>query len=86
MYLKCLVGFSGGASSKEPACQSKRYRRHGFNWSLDQEDPLEEGMHPIPVSLPGKSHGQGNLGAYSPWGHKESDMTEAIKHVHMQKV
>ena len=30
---------------------------------------------PIPVFLPGKSHGQRSLVGYSPWGHKESDMT-----------
>ena len=28
------------------------------------------------VLLPGKSHGQRSLAGYSPWGHKESDMTE----------
>ena len=32
--------------------------------------------HPTPVLLPGKSHGQRSLAGYSPWGHKESDMTE----------
>ena len=31
---------------------------------------------PTPVSLPGKSHGQRSLVGYSPWGHKESGMTE----------
>ena len=31
---------------------------------------------PTPVFLPGKSHGQRSLVGYSPWGHKESDMTE----------
>ena len=29
-----------------------------------------------PVFLPGKFHGQRSLTGYSPWGHKESDMTE----------
>ena len=28
------------------------------------------------VLLPGKSHGQRSLVSYSPWGRKESDMTE----------
>ena len=42
---------------------------------LDQEDLLEEGM--TTHSLPGESHGQRSPGGYSPWGHKESDMTEA---------
>ena len=31
---------------------------------------------PTPVSLPGKSHGQRSLVGCSPWGHKESGMTE----------
>ena len=26
--------------------------------------------------LPGESHGQRSLAGYSPWGHKELDMTE----------
>ena len=38
---------------------------------------------PNPVFLPGKSHGQGSLAVYSPWGHKESDMTEQLTtHTH----
>ena len=32
---------------------------------------------PTPVFLPGESHGQRSLAGYSPWGHKESDTTEA---------
>ena len=44
--------------------------------SLGLEDPLEEGMEPTPVFLPGESHGQRSLADYSPWGHKEADMTE----------
>ena len=31
---------------------------------------------PTPVFLPGESYGQRSLAGYSPWGHKESDMTE----------
>ena len=31
---------------------------------------------PTPVFLPGKSHGWRKLVGYSPWGSKESDMTE----------
>ena len=42
--------------------------------------------HPTPVLLPGKSHGWRNLQVgYSPWGCKESDMTEQLHiHVHVQ--
>ena len=31
---------------------------------------------PTPVFLPGESHGERSLAGYSPWGCKESDMTE----------
>ena len=44
---------------------------------LGQEAPLERRKwQPTPVCLPGKSHGQKSLSGYSPWGRKESDMTE----------
>ena len=33
---------------------------------------------PTPVLLPGKSHGRRSLVGYSPWGRKESDMTERL--------
>ena len=35
-------------------------------------------MAPTLVFLPGKFHGQRSLVDYSPWGDKESDMTEHI--------
>ena len=37
--------------------------------------------HPTPVLLSGKSHGQRSLISCSPWGRKESDMTERL-HFH----
>ena len=37
---------------------------------------------PTPVVLPGESHGQRSLPGYSPWGRKESDMTERLTHTH----
>ena len=36
---------------------------------------------PTPVLLPGKSHGRRRLVGYSPWGGKESDMTDRL-HFH----
>ena len=36
------------------------------------------GREPTPVFLPGDSHGQRSLVGYSPWGHKELDMTELL--------
>ena len=38
--------------------------------------PWRKAWEPIPVFLPGESHGQRSLAGYSPQGHKESDMTE----------
>ena len=35
--------------------------------------------HPTPVLLLGKSHWRRSLVGYSPWGRKESDMTEWLK-------
>ena len=37
--------------------------------------PWSGKWQPVPVFLPGKSHGQRSLVGYSPWGHKESGMT-----------
>ena len=33
---------------------------------------------PLPVFVPGKSHGQRSLECYSPWGCKESNITEQL--------
>jgi len=48
--------------------------------SLGQEGPLEKGMATHSIFLPGESHGQRSLASYSPWAHKESDMTERLTH------
>ena len=37
--------------------------------------PGEGNGNPL-IFLPGKSHGQRSLAHYSPWGRKESDMTD----------
>ena len=50
-------------------------RRPGFSPWVGKI-PLRREWLPTPVFLPGKSHGQRSLGGYSPWGHKESDMTK----------
>ena len=43
--------------------------------------PWKRKWQPAPVLLPGKFHRQRILVGYSPWGHKESDMTE-YTHTH----
>ena len=46
--------------------------------------PGERNGNPTPVVLSGKSHGQRSLVGYSPWGHKELDMTELLS-IHAEK-
>ena len=45
---------------------------------LGREDPLEKEMAIHSSTLAWKSHGQRSLIGYSPWGRKESDMTELL--------
>ena len=56
------------------------------NWvqPLGWEDPLEKDMATHSVFLPGEFHGQRSLVGYSPWGHKESDMTAWVTHMIQQ--
>ena len=52
-----------------------QYRRPTFDpWV--RKIPWRREWQPIPVFLPGKSHGQRSLSGYSPWACKESDMAE----------
>ena len=63
-------------SGKESACQ---YRNHRYDpWIA--KIPWRRKWQPTPVFLPGKFHGQRSLVGYSPWGNKESDMTEHSTH------
>ena len=41
--------------------------------------PWNRKWQPSPVFLPGKFQGQRSLEGYSPWGRKESDMTEGLR-------
>ena len=58
-------------SGKESACQCRRCRFYPWLGKI----PWRGKWQPTPVFLSGKSHGQRSLVGYSPWGHKESDMT-----------
>ena len=42
--------------------------------------PWRRAWEPTPVFLSGESHGQRSLVGYSPWGCRESDMTEWLTH------
>ena len=64
-------------SSKESTFQCRKLRFNPWIWKI----PWRKKWQPIPVFLPGKSHGQRNLVGYSPWGRKESDMTKQEKNM-----
>ena len=46
-----------------------------------QKIPWRRKWQPTSVSLPEKFHGQRSLMAYSPWGHKESGITEQLQNI-----
>ena len=57
------MGFPGGASGKEPACQCRRHKRPGFNpWGGKM--PWRRAWQPTSVFLPGESNGQRSLVGY----------------------
>ena len=68
------MGFPGGSGSKETACNV------GDPGLIPGSGrPLGEGkLQTTPVLLPKEFHGQKSLVGYTPWGCKESDMTEQI--------
>ena len=77
--LELFLGFPGGASAKEPACQCRRHKRSRFDpWV--RKIPWRRAQQPTPVFLPGESRGQRKLAGYSPQGHTESDTTEDTQH------
>ena len=70
--LGLLWGFPGSAVVKNQPCQCRSCRRQGF-------DPW---VGKNPVFLPGEFHGQRSLAGYTPWGHKQLDVTKTTEHVH----
>ena len=69
-------GFPGGTSVKEHACQYRRHRDSSLILGSGRSPRERKKWQPAPVFLPGESLGQKSLAGYSPWGHKESVMTE----------
>ena len=80
--LEIVSGFLTGSDGKESACNT------GVPWvgSLGHEDPLDKGMTTDSRKLVREFHGLKILEGYSPWGRKESDMTEQLKHTYTQKL
>ena len=63
------------------AGQQRRYRHKEQKFGHSKRQRWRRQWHPTPVLLPGKPHGRRSLVGCSPWGHKESDMTEQL-HFH----
>jgi len=52
------MGFPGGVSGKEPACQSRRHKRRGFNPGVGKI-PWRRAQQPTPVFWHGYSVDRG---------------------------
>ena len=73
------MGFPGGSEGEEFPCNVG---------DLDlipglRRSPRGEHGNPLQYSCLESPHGQRSLIGYSPWDHKESDMTEMTKHTHI---
>ena len=55
------MGFSGGASGKEPTCQCRRCKRHRLDPWVGWGTSCRRKRQPSPVFLPGEPHGQRSL-------------------------
>ena len=73
-FIYIVRDFPVGSDGKSICLQC---RRSGFNPWVGKI-PWRRKWQPTPVFLPEKSHGQRSLAGYSPWGLKESDMTERL--------
>ena len=72
------IGFPQRLSIKGPACNAGDAGDVGLNPGLRRSPGGEnDNLFQYPC-LEKKSHGQRSLAGYSPWGHKELDMTHII--------
>ena len=62
---------------KNPPANARDAKRHRFDFWVGKI-PWRRKWQPAPIFLPGKFHGRRSLVGYSPWGRKESDMTERL--------
>ena len=64
IYVYTCTYSPDGASGKEPTCQCRRHERYGFDPWVGKM-PWRRKWQPIPVFLPGESHGQKSCGLQS---------------------
>ena len=78
---KSINGLPRWLSSQQSAYQHMSPRKCRFDPWVGKI-PRRRKWQPTPVFFPGKFHGQRSLVGYSPWGPKESDMTECLHFTH----
>ena len=76
LFFKEDMGFSGVACGKRSTCQCRRCRFGPWVGKILWRREWQS----TPVFLPGEFCEQRSLAGYSPWGCKESDMTEPLTH------
>ena len=86
-HLKCVSIFGRASplkrllrwlSGKVSTCECRSRKRGGFDpWA--RKISWSRKWQPTPVFLPGKSQGQRSLEGYSPWDHKDPDVTEWLR-------
>ena len=69
-----MMGFPGGSDGKESGCNVGDL---GLTPGLGRFPGGGHG-NPLQYCCLENLHGQRSLAGYSPWGHKESDMTERL--------
>ena len=78
------MDFPGGASGKEPACQCRRYKSHGFDPWI-RKIPWRRACQPTPVFSPGESPWTEEPGGLQSTGSQRVGHNWATKHSTIQQ-
>ena len=77
-----FLSVPGDVSGKEPACQCRRHKRHGFDPWI-RKIPWRRAWQPTPAFLPGESHRRRSLAGHSAWGPKsQTRLKQRITRAH----
>ena len=76
--IHCGICFLKGSFMVAQMVKNPPIMQETWVQSLSWDDPLEKGIQPTPVILPGESHGQRSLADCRPQDCKELDTTERL--------
>ena len=65
-HMICSLGLPRWRYCKEPTCQCRRHKGHGFDPGIGKI-PWRRTWQSTPIFSPGEPHGQRSLVGYSPW-------------------